>query len=338
MRILVTGTAGFVGYHLTKALLEMNNEVLGLDSLNSYYSIQLKEDRLRELGIAEVNQENIPLTSTSYEKLSFIKLDLAQGEALNRIFAARSFDLVIHLAAQAGVRYSIENPDAYIHSNITGFHNIIEACRHHGVKKFIYASSSSVYGNTKEVPFHEKQNVDKPVSLYAATKKSNELQASVYSHLYSMSCIGLRFFTVYGPWGRPDMAPFLFASAVLNGKKIKVFNNGDLRRDFTYVDDIVEGILAILKVPFEEGTNKIFNIGNNKPEQLMYFIELIEKYAGKEAQKDFLPMQAGDVYQTFADTSALENYCAYKPKVSLDKGLEAFMEWYKSYFNHASGS
>jgi UDP-glucuronate 4-epimerase len=335
MKILVTGAAGFIGFHTCIQLLKEHHFVTGIDNLNDYYEVQLKVDRLIELGILLNDDPKILQTvkSKAYHRFHFNNLDITNRDQILLLMESEKFDLVLHLAAQAGVRYSIDNPGAYIQANIIGFYSIIECCRKAGIKNFIYASSSSVYGNSKEVPFHEEQQVDLPVSLYAATKKSNELIAHTYSHLYNMITIGLRFFTVYGPWGRPDMAPFLFTKAILDGKPINVFNNGDLRRDFTYIDDIVAGISGVVNKQCLPGSYKIFNIGNNKPEKLMDFINLIEKYTGKKAIINMLPMQAGDVYQTFADTSSLNAYCGYEPIVSLSEGMNKFISWYKSYYS-----
>jgi UDP-glucuronate 4-epimerase len=335
MKILVTGAAGFIGFHTCIQLLKEHHVVIGIDNLNDYYEIQLKLDRLKELGISLNDDLRILqiVESRIYTEFQFINLDITHSDQILSLMRKEKFDLALHLAAQAGVRYSIENPGAYIQANISGFYSIIEGCRRAGISKIVYASSSSVYGNTKEIPFHEGQQVDRPVSLYAATKKCNELVAHTYSHLYNISAIGLRFFTVYGPWGRPDMAPFLFTKAILDGKPINVFNNGDLRRDFTYIDDIVAGISGVVNKQCLPGSYKIFNIGNNKPEKLMDFINLIEKYTGKKAIINMLPMQAGDVYQTFADTSSLNAYCGYEPIVSLSEGMNKFISWYKSYYS-----
>ncbi|MEG2717831.1 MAG: NAD-dependent epimerase [Eubacterium sp.] len=322
-KILVTGAAGFIGFHLTKALLAQGHEVVGFDNMNDYYDITLKEDRLKAIG--------------KNEHFKMITADLSNREVLNQLFKDEQFDNVVNLAAQAGVRYSIENPDAYIQSNIIGFFNILECCRKYPVKHLVYASSSSVYGANKKVPFSTEDKVDYPVSLYAATKKSNELMAYSYSKLYGIPATGLRFFTVYGPWGRPDMAYFSFTKAINEGKSIKVFNNGDMYRDFTYIDDIIEGILKLIPhvpVADENGAAyKIYNIGNNQPEKLMNFIEILEECIGKKATKEFYPMQPGDVYQTYADVSDLMKDVGFKPATSLQTGLERFMNWYKEYYN-----
>ena len=321
-KILVTGSAGFIGFHLSKRILDEGGEVIGFDNINDYYDVSLKESRLEILG--------------KYEKFTFIKGNLADKEAVKNIFITYKPDIVVNLAAQAGVRYSIENPDAYIESNIIGFYNILEACRNYKTEHLIYASSSSVYGNQKKTPFSTDDNVDSPISLYAATKKSNELMAFTYSHLYDIPSTGLRFFTVYGPYGRPDMAYFSFTKKILHGDKIKIFNNGDMYRDFTYVDDIVQGIMNMLlnpPAPDENGDRaKVYNIGNNNPEKLMYFIETLEKAIGKTAEKEFLPMQPGDVYQTYADVSELQKDFDFKPSTSIEDGLNRFAKWYFEYY------
>ncbi len=336
-QILVTGAAGFIGYHLCEALIKQGHRVIGLDNINDYYDVNLKYARLSELGIqkeaaavfAEISQSTL-----HGPNMQFIRLNLEDREALPKFFKAFNFDMVCNLAAQPGVRYSIENPKAYIDSNINGFLNILECCRHHKVKRLVYASSSSVYGNTDKTPFKETANVDAPISLYAATKKSNELMAHTYSHLYKFETIGLRFFTVYGPWGRPDMAMFLFTDAIINNKPIKVFNNGKLSRDFTYIDDISSGVVnTLLKDSKNPSLYKLYNIGNGKPVQLLDFIESLEKVLDITAIKNLLPMQAGDVHQTFADTSRLEHDYNYKPQIVVDKGIKAFVLWYKSFYN-----
>jgi len=336
-QILVTGAAGFIGYHLCEALIKQGHNVIGLDNINDYYDVTLKYARLSELGIqkeaatvfAEISQSSLHGT-----KMQFIRLNLSDREELPKLFKTFNFDMVCNLAAQPGVRYSIENPQAYIDSNINGFLNILECCRHHNVKRLVYASSSSVYGNSDEIPFKETANVDEPISLYAATKKSNELMAHTYSHLYKIETIGLRFFTVYGPWGRPDMAMFLFTDAIINNKPIKVFNNGNLSRDFTYIDDIVDGVVnTLIKDSKNANLYKLYNIGNGKPVQLQNFIESLEKALDISAIKNLLPMQAGDVYQTFADTSRLEHDYNYKPQIAVDQGIKAFVLWYKGFYN-----
>jgi len=335
-KILVTGAAGFVGFHLSKKLLEEGYAVYGIDNLNAYYDVRLKLDRLKELGI-EVQEENFlrqkEVKSVTFPHFAFQQLDLTDEHRLDVLFEKEKFDIVVNLAAQAGVRYSIDNPKVYVQSNIVGFINILEACRQNKIGHLIYASSSSVYGNRDEVPFSETDRVDHPVSLYAATKKSNELMAHVYSHLYGLPTTGLRFFTVYGPWGRPDMAPFLFTKAVLEGKPIKVFNHGDLRRDFTYIDDIVAGVKGIIEKEVQPSDYKVFNIGNNNPEKLMDFIRYIEEASGKKAQMELLPMQPGDVFQTYANIDQLQAFTGYAPTTSLEQGLQQFVAWYKIYYN-----
>lgn len=335
MKILVTGAAGFIGFYTVKRLLERGDEVIGLDNINNYYDINLKYARLAILGIDNKDIEYGRLIKSSLPHFQFIQLNLEDRNVLPQLFEKENFDRVINLAAQAGVRYSILNPFAYVDSNLVGFVNVLESCRHNKVPYLIYASSSSVYGTNDKVPFSEDDKVDNPVSLYAATKKANELMASAYTRLYDLSAVGLRFFTVYGPWGRPDMAPMLFTEAIANGKPIKVFNNGDLQRDFTYIDDIVEGIIKVLeKMPSLHNDRRhiVYNIGCSKPIKLMKFIEMIENTLEKKAEKIFLPMQPGDVYQTFADTTHLEHEVGYKPKVALKDGIQKFIEWYKSQY------
>lgn len=329
-------------------MLSRGDEVVGLDNINSYYDINLKYGRLLTLGIEE-NAVNwyLFVESNVYEKFRFIRMNLEDKQAMQMLFANERFDKVVNLAAQAGVRYSIENPYAYVESNIDGFLNVLEGCRHYRVKHLIYASSSSVYGLNGKVPFSENDSVAHPVSLYAATKKSNELMAHTYSHLYAIPTTGLRFFTVYGPWGRPDMSPFLFASAILNNRPIKVFNNGDMLRDFTYIDDIVEGVLRVIDHVPEPNLNwndqnpepssskapyKIYNIGNSHPVKLMDFIEAIEKAIGHPADKIYFPMQPGDVYQTNADTTALERELGFKPNKSIIEGVRNTIDWYRSFY------
>lgn len=334
MKLLITGAAGFVGFHLSKALLEKNIEIVGLDNLNDYYDPQLKEDRLSILN--------------DYEGFNFYKIDLKDKKPVDELFEFERPTHVIHLAAQAGVRYSIENPYAYVDSNLTGFMNILEACRHFPVEHLMYASSSSVYGGNKIAPFSTNHNVDHPVSLYAATKKSNELMAHTYSHLYGIPTTGLRFFTVYGPYGRPDMAYFSFTKDILSGKSIKVFNHGEMERDFTYIDDIVSGIEKLIekapeaKPDWDESHGdisesfapyKIYNIGNNSPVKLMRFIKALESAIGMEAKKEYLEMQPGDVKRTYADMTDLEEDIKFKPDTSIEEGLEKFVSWYKQYYN-----
>jgi len=345
-KILITGCAGFIGFHLTRLLLENNYEIYGIDNINDYYDINLKYARLAETGIVsdqsaleegstdlkkiEFGKE---IRSNTYSNYRFTRMDIQNKKDLIKLFDTEKFDYVIHLAAQAGVRYSIENPDVYIQSNIIGFYNILEACRQSSIKKLLYASSSSVYGNNSKIPFSIDDKTDEPVSLYAATKKSNELMAHAYSHLYNLTTIGLRFFTVYGSWGRPDMSPILFANAISQGKTLKVYNNGDMERDFTHVSDIVEGIHRLLQSinPSDKKRHLLFNIGNGKPINLMKFIRTIEKNLQKNAELQFFPMQPGDVKQTWADTSKLVDYCNYKPNTLIEDGIKEFTDWYKRY-------
>ena len=335
-KILVTGAAGFIGFHLSRQLLQLNYVVVGLDNINDYYDVGLKYGRLQELGIQE-EEASIFLHKTYSTKfgdqLSFIRMNLEDQKALPELFEKEEFDVVCNLAAQAGVRYSIENPKAYIESNINGFLNILECCRNYDVDELVYASSSSVYGNSTEVPFKENQNVDNPISLYAATKKSNELMAHTYSHLYGIKTIGLRFFTVYGPWGRPDMAMFLFTDAIVNNRPVKVFNHGKLSRDFTYIDDIIKGVIATITAKNEGEKYRLYNIGNSKPVQLLDFIEEIEKTLSKKAIKEMFSMQEGDVYQTFADVSSLSKDYKYFPDTPIEVGVKKFVEWYKMYYS-----
>ena len=334
MKILVTGAAGFIGYHLVKSLVEANHEVIGLDNINDYYSTNLKFDRLNELGINKDSAKDfLSLNgSTLFQNFKFIRMNLEDRENLPKLFKEQKFDVVCNLAAQAGVRYSIENPETYIDSNIVGFLNVLECCRNYNIKKLVYASSSSVYGDNKKTPFEEIDNTDKPISLYAASKKSNELMAHTYSHLFKLNTIGLRFFTVYGSWGRPDMAYYLFADAITKDKAIKVFNNGDLSRDFTHIEDIVIGVKsALLSDSSTKNFYELYNIGNNKPVVLTKFIETIEKYLDKKAIKKMLPMQDGDVKKTWASISKITKDYNFQNKVSLDKGIEEFINWYKLY-------
>lgn len=332
MKILVTGAAGFIGFHVAKFLCERGDDVIGIDNLNNYYSVKLKEDRLQNLE--------------KYRNFKFIKVDISNKNAMDELFQLEGFNKVVHLAAQAGVRYSIENPHSYIDSNIVGFLNILEGCRHNDVEHLVYASSSSVYGANEKTPFSESDNVDHPVSLYAATKKSNELMAHSYSNLYNLSTTGLRFFTVYGPWGRPDMSPILFADAIINDKVLKVFNNGHHRRDFTYIDDVVDGVVLCLDQNAKGNLNwngltpdpstsrapwKIYNIGNNNSINLIDYIESIEKSLGKVARKEFLPLQPGDVENTFSDVSLLEQDLGYRPNTKIQDGVDLFIDWYLKY-------
>jgi len=336
MKILVTGTAGFIGFHLANKLLEQGAEVVGIDNINNYYSTELKYARLAEAGISvEAENWNQKVFSSKNQSYSFYRMNLEDREQIDRLFQTEKFDVVCNLAAQAGVRYSIENPHAYIESNIVGFINILEACRHNKIQHLLYASSSSVYGNSAKMPLSVNDRVDNPISLYAATKKSNELMAHTYSHLYGIPTTGLRFFTVYGPWGRPDMAYFSFTKNILEEKTIRIFNHGDLYRDFTYIDDIVEGIIKILNAPPNKESGapyRVHNIGNSTPVKLMDFISTIENALGKEALKEYQEMQPGDVYKTFADVSELEKDFGYSPNTPLEKGIGAFVRWYQAFY------
>lgn len=322
-RVLVTGGAGFIGFHLSKRLLELGASVVGFDNCNDYYDVSLKESRLKILQ--------------TYPKYDFIKGNLADELAIKALFDNSRPDIVVNLGAQAGVRYSINHPRSYIDSNVIGFFNILEACRYNPVEHLLFASSSSVYGNQEKTPFSTTDNVDHPISLYAATKKSNELMAYTYSHLYGIPATGLRFFTVYGPYGRPDMAYFKFANLIRDGKPIKIYNNGDMLRDFTYVDDVVTGIERMIGNPPKVSKNgdkyKVYNIGNNKPLRLMDFVEILEKSLGKKAEKEYLPMQPGDVYQTYADISELEKDFDFRPQTTVVEGVKQFAVWYKKYYN-----
>ena len=346
MKILITGTAGFIGFHLANRLSEMGLDVVGLDNINDYYDVNLKYGRLKESGIFDVQYGKL-ISSNRFSNYSFIKLDLADKNSLDKLFEKEKFDAVCHLAAQAGVRYSLVNPYSYIDSNIYGFLNILEACRQFGVENLCFASSSSVYGLNKKQPFSEKHNVDHPISLYAATKKSNELMAHTYSYLYGIRATGLRFFTVYGPWGRPDMALFKFVKNILEDKPIDVYNYGKMERDFTYIDDIIEGVVRVIRkpaVPNREWSPyspdpsssmvayKIYNIGYNSPISLERFIEIIEKNLGKKAKKNLLPMQPGDVESTYADVSSLIEELGYKPQTPPEVGVKKFIEWFKWFY------
>ena len=336
MKILVTGAAGFIGFHTVCRLAERGDEVVGLDNINDYYAVELKQARLAESGIdAAALKERMLVQSTQWPQYQFVKADLTDKAFIDSLFETERFDAVINLAAQAGVRYSIENPYAYVQSNVVGFLNILEACRHWPVKHLVYASSSSIYGLNEKVPYTETDMTDRPVSLYAATKKSNELMAHSYSKLYGIAVTGLRFFTVYGPWGRPDMSPSLFLGAILEGRPIRVFNNGNMYRDFTYIDDIVTGVCAVVDSASAPDTNgvsaAVYNIGNSEPVALMDFIGAVEKAAGREAVKEYTEMQPGDVYRTYADTSALERDFGYKPSTPLQEGIDRFCDWYKGY-------
>jgi UDP-glucuronate 4-epimerase len=333
--VLVTGAAGFIGFHLTKRLLEAGAAVVGLDNLNSYYSLKLKEDRLAQIQ--------------GHARFTFERMDLADRAGVERLFSEKRFDVVVNLAAQAGVRYSLKNPQAYIDANVVGFMNLLEGCRHQAVRHLVFASSSSVYGANTRMPFSVHHNVDHPVSLYAATKKANELMAHTYSHLYGLACTGLRFFTVYGPWGRPDMALFLFTDAILNGRPIQVFNHGRMQRDFTYIDDIVEGVVRVMgRLPApnpdwsgerpDPGTSyapyRVYNIGNNQPVELDRFIQTLETVLGRQARKEYLDMQPGDVPATYADVDDLTADVGFKPSTPLRSGIERFVDWYREYYSH----
>lgn len=325
--ILVTGSSGFIGYHLSKRLLTDGFYVLGLDNMNNYYDVSLKQARLQELQ--------------KYHNFQFHHLDLCNRQGVMALFASNTITKVVHLAAQAGVRYSLENPYAYIDSNIVGFINILEACRHYPVSHLVYASSSSVYGNNQKVPFSVTDNVDYPISLYAATKKANELMAYTYSHLYQIPTTGLRFFTVYGSWGRPDMAYFIFTKNILEGKPIKIFNYGNMKRDFTYIDDIIEGVVRVMNHipqpsshnPQQKAPYRLYNIGNNQPVALLDLVACLEKCLGIEAKKEFLPMQPGDVPITYADVDDLYQAVGFKPSTPLEKGIAEFVRWYRDFYN-----
>ena len=332
MKILVTGAAGFIGFHTCKKLVSQGHSVYGIDNINDYYDPKLKFDRLNELGFKEAETKLIKneVQSEKFKSLRFSRIDLVDHKSIDDLFQQEQFEVVCNLAAQAGVRYSIENPKAYVDSNISGFLNILEGCRNHKVKHLVYASSSSVYGENKKVPFETTDNVDHPISLYAATKKSNELMAHTYGHLYGFKTTGLRFFTVYGPWGRPDMAYYLFAEAISNDQPIKVFNNGEMERDFTYIDDIVNGVTKIIEKNIDSREHyKLYNIGNNKTESLQDFIAIIEKAMGKKAIKEMYPMQAGDVPRTFANVDELIKDCNYSSSTDIEFGIEKFIDWYK---------
>ena len=348
MKVLVTGTAGFIGYHLAKRLIERGDDVIGLDSINDYYDVRLKYGRLADTGIpAETMEYGKLVQSDSCANYIFIKLSLEDKANLKRLFAEQEFDKVCNLAAQAGVRYSLVNPSSYIDSNIVGFLNILECCRHNDIEHLTYASSSSVYGLNESMPFSTSSNVDHPVSLYAASKKSNELMAHTYSHLFGLPTTGLRFFTVYGPWGRPDMALFLFTKAILEGKPIDVFNHGDMKRDFTYIDDVTEGVVRVIDNPpvgnaewsgktpdpsTSTGPYKVYNIGNSSPVQLMDFIKAIEKTLEKKAKKNMLPIQPGDVPATWADVADLVEDFDYRPQTPIRRGVEHFIKWYRQFY------
>ncbi len=347
MKILVTGTAGFIGYYLARRLLERGDEVVGVDSINDYYDVLLKHARLTEAGIEGPFEYGVPVSSSKYSAYSFMKVNLEDREAMESLFRQHSFDAVCNLAAQAGVRYSLQNPHAYIDANIIGFMNVLECCRHYGTGHLVYASSSSVYGLNSKIPFSVEDCVDRPASLYAATKKANELMAHTYSHLYAVPATGLRFFTVYGPWGRPDMACFLFVKAIAEGRKIDLYNYGDMKRDFTYIDDIIEGVVRVIdSPPGSEASNdgktsqdhsapyRIYNIGNNSPVKLLDFVSAIEKAMGRKAEVNLMPMQPGDVYATYADVSPLERDFGYRPSTRIEDGVEKFVNWYISYYKN----
>jgi len=334
MKILVTGAAGFIGFHTCLKLVNQGYEVYGIDNINDYYDPKLKFDRLDELGFNQATSKLFKneVQSAKFNSLRFSRIDLVDHESIDDLFKQEQFEVVCNLAAQAGVRYSIENPKAYIDSNISGFLNILEGCRNHKVKHLVYASSSSVYGENEKVPFETSDNVDHPISLYAATKKSNELMAHTYGHLYGFKTTGLRFFTVYGPWGRPDMAYYLFAEAISKNEAIKVFNNGEMERDFTYIDDIVNGVTKIIEKNIDAREHyKIYNIGNNKTESLQNFIATIEKAMGQKAIKEMYPMQQGDVPKTFADVNQLIKDYQYSPSTGIEFGIQSFVNWFKSY-------
>jgi len=356
MKILITGTAGFIGFHLAKKLLERGDTVVGIDNINDYYDVELKYGRLAETGISrEAENWYQKIQSTQYPPYSFVRMNLEDHDQLMQLFEEEKFDKVCNLAAQAGVRYSLENPHAYINSNIVGFLNILEGCRHHNIQHLTYASSSSVYGNNKKVPFSTSDNVDHPISLYAATKKSNELMAHTYSHLFGIPVTGLRFFTVYGPWGRPDMALFLFTKAIFQNQPIKVFNHGNMVRDFTYIDDIIEGVTRVIDNPPSTANHPapsategaphhpplggtgggpgLYNIGNSTPVPLMEYISALEEAIGKEATKEFLPMQPGDVSRTEADVTDLERDMGYRPDTPVREGIKKFIDWYRDYYS-----
>ena len=348
MKILVTGSAGFIGFHTCNHLAASGYEVVGIDNINDYYDVNLKLSRLDVAGFKRNNIKSvIKIFSSKYPNLSFIKLDLSDKEALTNLFTNENFDVVCNLSAQAGVRYSLEHPEEYLKSNIDAFLNILECCRYHSVKNLVYASSSSVYGLNEKLPFSTSDNVDHPISLYAATKKSNELMAHTYSHLFKIPSTGLRFFTVYGPWGRPDMALFKFAKAAINGETIEVYNNGEMFRDFTYIDDIVDGIISVILNPptadnawdgfspnpsSSSAPYKIYNIGNNNPVRLGNFIEIIEEHLNLKINKIYKPIQPGDVLSTYADITELSNNFGFKPKTSVKQGVKNFLDWYVNFY------
>ncbi|MFP4325849.1 MAG: NAD-dependent epimerase [Desulfonatronovibrio sp.] len=348
MKILITGTAGFIGFHLALAFARRGDEVIGIDNINDYYDVNVKYGRLEYSGFSGPYDSGRLIWSDKYPNLGFIRMNLEDREGLEKLFREQKFDRVCNLAAQAGVRYSLTNPHAYVNSNVVGYVNLLECCRHNNIEHFVFASSSSVYGLNETQPFSTHDNVDHPISLYAATKKSNELMAHTYAHLYRLPCTGLRFFTVYGPWGRPDMALFLFTRAIMKGRPINVFNHGKMQRDFTYIDDIVEGVIRVVdKVPSGNpawsGKNpdpassrapyKLYNIGNNNPVQLMDFITTLEKTLGRKAEKNLLPLQPGDVPSTYADVEDLVEDLGYKPETTVQEGISRFIEWYRKFFS-----
>ena len=339
MKILVTGAAGFIGFFTSRVLAEKGHDVIGLDNINDYYDINLKYSRLKELGIKrEYAEEFNKLSSSDKLNFSFVRMNLEDREGLPKLFENEKFDVVCNLAAQAGVRYSLENPNTYVDSNLVGFVNVLECCRHNNIKHLVYASSSSVYGLNEKIPFSTDDNVDHPISLYAATKKSNELMAHTYSHLFNIPTTGLRFFTVYGPWGRPDMAMFLFTDAIINDRPIKVFNHGKMERDFTYVDDIVEGVIRICENSTKprlknNSPYKVYNIGNNNSVKLMDFIEEIEYNLKKVAKKEMLPIQPGDVEKTWANVNELIKDYDYQPNTPIKEGVKSFIDWFKNYYS-----
>jgi len=338
MKILVTGAAGFIGFYTSKVLVSKGHKVVGLDNINDYYDVNLKFSRLNELGISTKDATIFnTICKSSNDNFSFVRMNLEDREELPELFKKEKFDIVCNLAAQAGVRYSLENPETYVDSNLVGFLNILECCRNNAIKHLVYASSSSVYGLNKKIPFSTDDNVDHPISLYAATKKSNELMAHTYSHLFNIPTTGLRFFTVYGPWGRPDMAMFLFTDAIVNDRPIKVFNHGKMERDFTYIDDIVEGVVRIIEKSTSERIEsndyyKVYNIGNNNSVKLLDFIKEIELNLDKIANKNMLPMQPGDVERTWADVDQLIKDYDYQPNTSIKDGVKSFVTWYKNYY------